>query len=309
MRSARAPRYGVALLTALLILALAGLLALSFITATRAVLESKDSELRAAQALELAKGLNDFAVVGLLQDGDKTTLDSRAEQWAQALPPLPIPNGNLTGFVEDLDGKINVNGFASTDGNTRSVTRVLLNQLLINLRLDPRLALNIEDAIDVDEQSNGGSEDNDYLAMRPPRRAANRALSSIEELRHVAGITPDVFALLRGHLCAIAPNAKLNINTATIPVLMSLSPAISEPIATKLYQGGSAQNADLGKWMLDLLAQDNVRLETNISQHLSLESRHFVVHSRVTLDGVQFQYHALLDRRNYQFVWFRVGDF
>lgn len=303
-----AQKRGVALITALLVLALAAMLAFAFVSQTRISLEAQSNTQRAEQALEYARGLNDFAVIGLLRDADQGTLDSRGESWAQSLPPLPIPNGQLTGYLEDLDGRINVNGFAATEPEIRQSTRALLSNLLTQLNLDLRLAAHIEDAIDQDDQSMGGAEEGQYLAMTPPRRAPNRALRSIEELATVFAMSDASYQALKPHLAALDPKAKLNINTASIPVLRSLNPEISEAIAAKLYQQGTAQHKDVGQWLLDLLAQDNIRIEVGISQLLSVESRYFVIHSVVLLDEVQYPFSALLDRRNYRIVWQRSGS-
>ncbi len=75
-----AAQRGVALLTALMILALAALLAYALMQQGTVALDRAAGAQRAAQARALADGLFDYALIALLRDSEGAPSDSRAEE-------------------------------------------------------------------------------------------------------------------------------------------------------------------------------------------------------------------------------------
>ena len=63
------------------------------------------------QASLLALGAESWARQ-LLDDDDKA-YDGFDETWAQAIPALPVEGGLLNGCISDLQGKLNLNNFAT----------------------------------------------------------------------------------------------------------------------------------------------------------------------------------------------------
>jgi general secretion pathway protein K len=97
---------------------------------------------------------------------------------------------------------------------------------------DPELlAHNLMDYVDADsERVKGGAEDEEYLARRPPSRAANRALLSVDELRAVEGFTPELVEALRPYVTVYpytGSNIGINPNTAPPWVLALLYTGVS----------------------------------------------------------------------------------
>ena len=301
---------GVALLTALMILALAALLAYALMQQGTVALDRAAGTQRSAQARALADGLFDYALIGLLRDAEGAQLDSRAEEWAKPLPPLPVPQGVVTGRMEDLNGRINLNGFASSDAKQVTQTLKMLTRLLEILNLDPQIAGRIQDAIDSDDSSTGGGEDVDFMSQRPPSRAPNRPLQHFGELRHLPGLNAKDYALLSRYVCTIDKGAPLNINTAEIPVLMSLDPGISEELAKKLWRDGQASFARPDEFITEISRsggpQSLAELQGGIT--LGVRSTDFLAHARIKLDGVEYRYTAQLDRIRYEAMWRMQGD-
>lgn len=300
---------GVALLTALMILALAALLAYALMQQGTVALDRAAGAQRAAQARALADGLFDYALIGLLHDAEGAQLDSRAEEWAKPLPPLPVPQGVVTGRLEDLNGRINLNGFAGSQNQVAQTLR-MLTRLLEILKLDPQIAGRIQDAIDADVSSTGGGEDVDFMSQRPPSRAPNRQLQHFSELRHLPGLNAKDYALLSRYVCTIDPTAPFNVNTAEIPVLMSLDPGISEELAKKLWRDGQASFALPEEFVTEISRSGGPQnlADLQLGIDLDVESTDFIAHARIKLDGVEYRYTAQLDRNRYEVIWRMQGE-
>ena len=298
---------GVALLTALMILALAALLAYGLMQQGTVALDRAAGAQRGAQARALANGLFDYALIGLLRDAADGPIDSRAEEWAKPLPPLPVPQGVVTGRLEDLNGRLNLNGFA---GNALQVEFTLntLTRLLEILKLDPQIAGRIQDAIDPDDSNSAGGEDVDFMSRRPASRAPNRALQHFSELRHLPGLSAKDYALLSRHVCTISNDAKLNINTAEIPVLMSIDPGISAELAKKLWRDGQANFANSSDFVVEVSRSGGPQNLSQVEPYLGVSSTDFIARARIKLDGVEYRYSAQLLRNNrYEVLWRMQG--
>jgi len=302
-----AAQRGVALLTALMILALAALLAYALMQQGTVALDRAAGAQRAAQARALADGLFDYALIALFRDSEAGQTDSRAEEWAKPLPPLPVPQGLVTGKMEDLNGRINLNGFAG-DSNQVAATQKLLTRLLEILKLNPQIAGRIQDAIDVDDSNIAGGEDVDFMSRRPASRAPNRPLQHFSELRYLPGLSAEDYATLSRYVCTIDIKAKLNINTAEIPVLMSLDPGISEDLAKKLWRDGQAKYVTTSDFVLETARSGGPPNLPSVEPFLGVASTDFIAHTRIKLDGVEYRYSAQLDRKLYKVIWRMQGE-
>ncbi|QLH42221.1 MAG: type II secretion system minor pseudopilin GspK [Coxiellaceae bacterium] len=77
--------------------------------------------------------------------------------------------------------------------------------------------------------SGTSANDESYARHRPPYRAAHRFMTSISELRLVAGVTPIIYQRLLPYVAAYpdSDTAAINVNTASLPVLLTLSPSMT----------------------------------------------------------------------------------
>jgi general secretion pathway protein K len=293
---------GVALLSALMILALAALLAYGLIEQGRFAIDRAAGAQRGAQARALADGLFDYALIGLQRDAQNGAVDSRAEEWAKPLPALPVPQGLVSGRLEDLNGRINLNGFAGSQSQA-AVTLKLLTRLLEILKLNPQIALRIQDAIDADDSNLGAGEDIDFMAARPATRAPNRLLMRVSELRNLPGLNAADYATLSPYVCATDTDSTLNINTAEVPVLMSLDANISEDLAKKIAHDGQASYTSVSLFIVEVSQSGGPANMQLVEPWLGVKSDDFLAHARIKLDGVDYRYTARLNRKRPQVVW------
>jgi len=167
----------------------------------------------------LRRGALHWASLALLEDAGQNSIDHLGENWAMALPTLPVEGGAIKVSIEDAQARFNLNS-AEDPANLR-----VLQRLLEGLRLDPLLANAVADWIDPNSDARaGGAEDIDYLNLNPPNRAANRPMASVDELRLVRGFDAQTVRALLPFVTVlpVATNT-INVNTASPVVLAALT--------------------------------------------------------------------------------------
>ena len=281
---------GVALLLALLIVALAALIATRLFGLTAAGISRGDSQARLQEAYLLSQGMEDFALVLLKRDLDNGDgIDTRSDQWARTLPPLPVPGGQVGGALVDLDGRFNLNTLVR-NGARDPVAQARFGRLLAALELPPALLDAVSDWIDTDNQpSQQGAEDLDYLRADPPYRAGNRPFAHVSELRRVKGVDEKVYQRLAPEVSALPLDVGLNINTMSAAGMMSLADGISLDLAKRLIQGGQAKYRSMTE-LVDALGSAGIALDPAALQDLKVSSRYFLARSDVELGGRSYRF-------------------
>lgn len=219
---------GVALVTAMLVVAIIATLAAFVASAQQVWLRQAQNLVDRAQADELRIGALRFAAIALTEDAKNNKTDDLSEPWAKPLPPLPVEGGYVLIRAEDAQGRFNLNNVVS-GGSPSPADIGVYQRLLIANDLDPRLSDALVDWIDADSQvSAAGAEDIDYLSHDPPYRAANLPLSSVDELRLVKGYTAEIVEKLRPFVTVLPVKTTINVNTASAPLLAAV---LNQPTA------------------------------------------------------------------------------
>ena len=286
---------GVALFTALLVVALAAVLLAMLFDSGEATYARSRNVLRFEQADQYALGLEAWAKDLLLRDiSDDAGVDSRQDIWATPLLAVEVPGGTLHGTLRDLGGCFNLNNLVDGGGEDELWGK-RFRRLLRNLKIDPELGDAVADWVDADfEQRPRGAEDTQYLLADPAYRAANRRFAHVSELRLVRGVTDEVYARLAPHVCALPFTTDINVNTATAPVLMSLADEVSESVAKRLAKDGRARYASVNEF-----GEEALKIGVRITElkGLSTTSEFFLAQADVELDGIPFAYTSLIQRR------------
>ena len=214
---------GVALITAIVLVAIATVLAVHI--GTRASLDIRRTSGLVAldQGWHVALGAEAWAIEVLKDDAEDSQTDTLAEAWAQPIPALPVDGGELRGALEDMQGRFNVNNLVSEQGpNEPAIGR--FERLLAYAGADKRWARILADWIDPDTVPGfpDGAEDGVYLAQIPSYRAANGPISTITEMLALPGMTQDEFQRIRPYIAALPSGTPINICTAPAPVLAAL---------------------------------------------------------------------------------------
>jgi general secretion pathway protein K len=176
-----------------------------------------------AQAEVVRAGALEWAITILAKDArDNPLSDDLTEDWAEALPPLAVEGGQVTGRIVDAQAKFNLNNLVQGD-NSGNPYPAIFRQLLQQLSLDQNLVDAVIDWIDADGNARAaGAEDIDYLQMPAPYRAANQPMQSVEELRLVRGFNREMVEKLLPFVTALPQTTAINVNTADKRVLSAL---------------------------------------------------------------------------------------
>ena len=256
------------------------------------------------QAALLALSGESWAGRLLRDDARNSDIDSLVEDWAQSIPPLPVEGGLLTGCLIDLQARFNINNLGSYDseeweaelGNiSSSHLDTFLNLLALQgLDSEDSRAAVVVDWIDADSELIAGfsAEDPEYLAMRPPRMAANRPLVSVDELAGLAGYSAAELVTLRPLLSALPMETPININTASSQVLAALIPFIDDWVIEEILLNRPFEDVES---FYEFLAETTLYLSVaEVSEQLpdrliDVESRFFGLHADVELGGVRIR--------------------
>ena len=215
---------GVALITAMLISAIATMVAANLAWDNALDVRRTMVLLGRDQAVQVALGAESWVISILHQDMENSQTDHLGEIWASELPGLPIEGGDVFGSIEDLQGRFNINNLVDQEGRVEKESLEQFQRLLTALGLDPRFAGITADWIDsnVDASFPDGAEDSIYTGMIPPYRTANQTLTSVSELAAIEGMDRATFRTLEPHIAALPGRTGINANTATVAVLQSL---------------------------------------------------------------------------------------
>ncbi len=228
-RAGRNQRRGVALITAMLIAALAGIVAGNLAWDNALDIRRAMVLLNRDQAVQVALGAESWIMDILRQDLEDGQTDHLGEIWASDLPGLPIDGGEVFGAITDLQGRFNVNNLIDDNGRVHEESLEQFRRLLNALALDPRFAGIAADWLDSDQDASfpDGAEDPIYTSLIPPYKAANQTITSVSELAALEGMDRDTFKLLQPHITALPGRTTINVNTATPAVLQSLDEEIT----------------------------------------------------------------------------------
>jgi general secretion pathway protein K len=291
-----APKYkqrGVALLTAMLIVTVAAIIGANLMWQATLDLRRAESALAADQGLLFMQGAEAWAADILRQDQvDSPDSDNLGEQWAFELPPLPVEGGTISGRLEDLQGRFNLNNLIDSKGAEDELSRKQFERMLSLLDLDPTLAGAVIDWLDADVEIRfpDGGEDGAYTDADPQYRTANAMVTTPSELMAVLRFDRETYSKLAPYITVLPSGTKLNVNTASDVVLASLSENIDLSAAGALVEErGGAEFVDIDKTFEGLVEPDVLRRIDGVSQH-------FLLTATVTLGTNQLTMRSLLQR-------------
>ncbi len=216
---------GVALITAIVLVAIATMLAVH--VGTRAALDLRRTAGLAAldQGWHVALGAEAWAAEVLRDDfEDDPDIDHLGEAWAQPLAGLPIDGGDVRGALEDMQGRFNLNNLLDADREPDEASIQRFERMLLLVGAQPRWARIMSDWLDGDTDPGipEGAEDGTYLSQNPPYRAANGLVATTTEMMALPGMTREEFERIRPYVAALPVGTTINVCTAKAPVLAAI---------------------------------------------------------------------------------------
>jgi len=231
MRPLNPKQRGVALITALLVVSLAVVLATSLVEHLNFDIRRTENLLRTDQAQLYNKNAVEFATVLLKLDRNtQNDFDTLADiqLFNDQTAVFPVEGGSVSAILKDLHSCYNVNNLSKT-GTDLPAQRVqfaaLLEILGVDKNISPALTDSLIDWLDKDDISEPqGAEFDYYIGLDRPYRTANGLMASPSELRLVKGFTDEVMRKIKDEVCVIPRvNTPINVNTASSKVLESIA--------------------------------------------------------------------------------------
>ncbi len=173
---------------------------------------------------------------------DEPSYDGPEERWAQ-FETLAIfssqffNEGHFSGRITDEAAKFNPNLLIDPYGIVDQKKRNQLERLFTILGHDPRKIDAILDWLDADDQKRPfGAEREYYTTLKRPYPPKNGPLDSLGEMLLIKEMDEATFYGMEdkeglGKYLTIYSEGKININTASVPILMSLHPRIDQIMA------------------------------------------------------------------------------
>jgi general secretion pathway protein K len=291
--STRDRQGGVALITAVLVVAIGTMIAVNLMWRGTLDLRRAEAALAADQGLLYVQGAEAWAADILRQDlVDSPDSDNLGEIWAFELPPLPVDGGTIIGKLEDLQGRFNLNNLIGADGMENQLARRQFERLLNTLEIDPALAGAVVDWLDPDTELRfpTGGEDVVYSSSDPPYRTANSMITSASELMAITGFDREAYRKLAPYITVLPRGTTINVNTAPDVVLASLSDDIDISTAGALVD----ERADMAFVDIDMTFEGLVDPDT--LQEIDGVSEHFLLTATVTLGSNQLTMRSVLQR-------------
>lgn len=227
---------GVALITVMLIVSIASVLAVTMVTRQNLAIHQTMNALDQNQAFQYALGGEEIARQILNADFEsEDKIDYLGEDWAGEIEPFEYAEGEVEIRISDLQGLFNLNSL-SVRAQAGQASKKRFLALLSVLALDQMMLDRITDWIDVDQAPGQlGAEDYEYLVLEPPYRTASTPMVDVSELRLLLDMPEENFQALYPYVCVLPdPNSDINVNTAPGPVLQSLATDLTADKASEL---------------------------------------------------------------------------
>lgn len=207
---------GAAVVFAILIAALAAATVAGLIWRQQVWLRQFELSAARTQARTMAGAGVRWAALILQDDARQSAIDHLGEPWALRLPPTPLENGEVSGYIADQQGLYNLNDLVR-NGAVAADAEQRFRRLLQLLQLPVDLADSLIDWLDSNTVPHGsaGAEDAYYRGLPQSRLPANAPLLRVEELAQVRGFGREEILRLRPYVTALPPTSQtLNVNTA-----------------------------------------------------------------------------------------------
>ena len=298
---------GIALLTILVMVALATILAATIAKRQTNTAENTGYLMRQDQSLLYAKSAEAFFSELLIQDSENGgNIDHLQENWAKPMPAFPVEDGFVSGRLLDESGKFNLNNLLKADGSVDDSARRWFEKLLQRVGLPAELSQAVIDWQDADDETTGamGAESNYYQGLDPSYLASNTRFHQVEELKLVRGFEGKNYDLIAPYVTALPEATKINMNTAAPLLLASIDPKLD---VKTLEQELKAKQAELAYfnsvedlWKLNAFSGIEPQNKTDAAAWLDSKSNYFTAQIEVVLSERKRQFSSAMMRKDKQ---------
>ena len=297
---------GIALITILVMVALATILAATIVKRQANTAENTAYLMRQNQSLMYAKSAEAFFSELLVDDAENAAdIDHLQENWAKPMPAFPVEDGFVSGTIQDESGKFNLNSLVNADGTPNLPAKIWFEKLLLRVGLQEKLSEAVIDWQDPDDQTIGGmgAEANYYQGLSPSYLPSNTQFHHVEELKLVRGFEGEKYLQIADYVTTV-PNtdSKLNINTASAVLLASLDPKLEVNAVQQVIQQRQANLQYFSNvselWAIEPFAQVSNEVRTELNDLLGVQSNYFKARIEVILSERKRKFSSDLVRKD-----------
>ncbi|MCJ8160631.1 type II secretion system minor pseudopilin GspK [Acinetobacter zhairhuonensis] len=297
---------GIALITILVMVALATILAATIAQRQKFTAENTAYLMRQNQSLWYAKSAETFFSELLVEDADNAgDVDYLQENWAKPMPAFPVEDGYVTGQLYDESGKFNLYSLVDDSGQVNVAAKEWFERLLTNVGLNAQLSEAVIDWQDADNETIGpmGAEESYYRGLRNAYLPANSKFHAVEELKMVRGFEGEKYLQIAPYVSAIAvQDAKANINTAPAIVLASLVESLDVKTVEAVLEQRQRNMEHFSNvdelWSLEPFSQAKNENQAALNALLGVKSSYFQAKIEVMLSERKRQFQTYLLRED-----------
>lgn len=294
---------GVAIVTALLLAALAITVVMSLFGQQNVQVRSIENQRYQLQKQWIVRGALDWARLILREDARVNRVDYVGEPWSVPLEETRlddyVDNGRtaeddtdatLSGYIVDAQSRLNLTNLAQ-NGVADPATVQAFQKLLSSQGLDPGLA-SATAAVVTSTQAIPTQFNADGTVLAAAVNAKTLALTQVDDLLAIPGFSPAAVAKLRDLVVFLPIATPINVNTASAQVISARIAGISlsdaQQIVTNRDQAYFRDMADFNaRWNKGAAPNPNL---------ISTQTNYFIVHGHVRLGRSMLDQEALIER-------------
>ena len=297
---------GIALITILVMVALATILAATIAKRQANTADNTAYLMRQNQSLLYAKSAEAFFSELLVDDADNAgAVDSLQENWAKPMPTFPVEDGFVSGTLQDESGKFNLNSLVNDEGVPNPQAKLWFEKLLLRVGLPEKLSEAVIDWQDADDEISGtmGAENSYYQGLPQGYLAANSKFHNVEELKLVRGFEDQKYLQIVDYVSALpASDSKVNVNTAPAMLLASLDSKLHINAVEQALQKRQANLEHFSNindlWATEPFKQVSPDVQSQVNALLGVQSNYFKAKIEVLLSERKRQFSSDLVRKD-----------
>ena len=296
---------GVAIVTALLLAALAITVVMSLFGQQNVQVRSIENQRYQLQKQWVMRGALDWSRLILREDAKVNRVDYIGEPWSVPLEESRlddyVDNGRtaeddtdatLSGYIIDAQSRLNLTNLAQ-NGVVDLPTLQAYQKLLSAQGLDAGLATATASMVTA-TQATAAQFNPDGTVLSAAVKAKTLAFTQVDDLLAIPGYTTEVVAKLRDLVVFLPIATPINVNTASAQVISARIAGISlsdaQQIVTSRDQAYFRDMADFNaRWNTSKGAAPNPNL-------VSTQTNYFIVHGHVRLGRSILDQEALIER-------------
>lgn len=284
---------GAAIIVALFIVAIVAAIATALMLRLQFAIFRTNEIVDYDQMYFYAQGMTAWAKDDLANDLINAQPNQLVDQLPIVMKPVTIGTTQISGTITDMQDCFNINSLLQPAQQTQFLQLLQIVAPKLSPEQDHRILSALLDWL---QQPHATTEfERMYMKSHPPYRAAYQLMTSISEMRLVAGITAPIYQQLSPYVCALPDPGinTINVNTAPALVLMSLSPAMT------LDQAQQVVNSRKNHPFItpDQFVNDPILQKLQLdSSRITVMSNYFLVKATVKQDTKTLELLALLKR-------------